>query len=344
MILTRSQINQKYGFKYTNMRKKLLLIICLVINITNSIAQYKTDIVLTDLDNGVLTSSVENTLSNLVTEINTAFSENRTPRLSGMKIDERAQTSILGLWENAKFRCDETEIVESVNHYGNEYEVRNIPFVFPDLEKNERFHEIAVTFNSNGIITSFHMSISQNLYRQVFTAGEQVKEFRRKQMILDYVEQFRTSYNTKDLVFLNQVFSDDALIITGRVVKPAPRPKDLGMSIKIGTKVEYTKQSKQEYLKKLSRVFKNNRRINVEFDEIEVFLHPTKDDWYGVRLHQGYTSDSYHDEGWLFLVWDFTDEDSPTIHVRTWQPDKDPTTKKDLPLEDRFGFDDVKFE
>ena len=327
------------------MIKKTLFIMLVMFSCVEHVsAQYTTDFVLTDLDNESLTQSVQKTLSNLVSEINASFAEKRVPRISNMNIDAHTQASILALWENSSFRCDETEIVESVNHYGTEYEVRNIPFIFPDMEKDEQYHEIAVTFDARGALTSFHMSIGQNLYRQVFNSGEQVKEFRRKQMILDYVEQFRTSYNTKDMAFLNQVFSDDALIITGRVVKTAPKLKDSGPSIQIGSRIEYTKQSKREYLKKLSRVFKNNKRINVEFDQIELFLHPTKDNWYGVRLHQGYTSDLYKDEGWLFLVWDFTDEDSPTIHVRTWQPDKDPTTKKEISLDERFGFDDVKFD
>lgn len=326
------------------MIKRILLVLFVALCAQHAAAQYRTDFFLTDLTDDALTASVQTTLSDLVSELNAAYAEKRVPRISALHIDEHTQTSILALWENAAFRCDETEIVEAVNHYGTEYEVRNIPFIFPEMDRDEQYHEIAVTFDARGTLTSFHMSIGQNLYRQVFSAGEQVKEFRRKQMILDYVEQFRTSYNTKDLVFLNQVFSDDALIITGRVAKAAPKSKDSGPTVQFGPRIEYTKQSKQQYLKNLARIFKSNRRINVEFDEIEIFLHPTKDDWYGVRLHQGYTSDRYHDEGWLFLVWDFTDEDTPTIHVRTWQPDKDPVSKKALPLDDRFGFDDVTFE
>ena len=208
-------------------------------------AQYTTDFVLTDLDNESLTQSVQKTLSNLVSEINASFAEKRVPRISNMNIDAHTQASILALWENSSFRCDETEIVESVNHYGTEYEVRNIPFIFPDMEKDEQYHEIAVTFDARGALTSFHMSIGQNLYRQVFNSGEQVKEFRRKQMILDYVEQFRTSYNTKDMAFLNQVFSDDALIITGRVVKTAPKLKGLIDTVSVSLNTT----NKEDYLK-----------------------------------------------------------------------------------------------
>ena len=75
------------------------------------------------------------------------------------------------------------------------------------------------------------------------------------------------------------------------------------------------------------------------FDEIRVVMHPTKSEWYGVTLHQGWTSDRYHDDGWLFLLWDFSNEDHPTIHVRTWQPDK--IEGKKLPDEEIFSLDDL---
>ena len=41
---------------------------------------------------------------------------------------------------------------------------------------------------------------------------------------------------------------------------------------------------------------------------------------YGVTLRQRYSSDRYSDDGYLFLLWDFTDKSMPVIHVRTWQP------------------------
>ena len=146
--------------------------------------------------------------------------------------------------------------------------------------------------------------------------NKEVTDLRRRQLILDYVEQFRTSYNTKDIQFLEQVFSDDALIITGKVIS---QKKD---NMKLPDKIIYKKQTKQEYLTNLRRVFANNSYIKVTFDDIKVKRHSTNPNFYGVTLHQGYTSSNYHDDGYLFLLWDFTDEDHPQIHVRTWQPDQ----------------------
>ena len=41
----------------------------------------------------------------------------------------------------------------------------------------------------------------------------------RRRQILNYCEHLRMAYTTKDIDFLRQVFSDDALIIVGNVVK-----------------------------------------------------------------------------------------------------------------------------
>ena len=82
----------------------------------------------------------------------------------------------------------------------------------------------------------------------------------------------------------------------------------------------------------------NTKYIKVQFDEIEVMRHPVNPNFYGVTLLQGWTSNTYHDEGYLFLLWDFTNEEAPQIHVRTWQPDK--IGGKPLPKDEIFTLDD----
>lgn len=44
-----------------------------------------------------------------------------------------------------------------------------------------------------------------------------------RRVILNYMEHFRMSYETKDIDFLEQLFSEKALIIVGTVVKQLPQ-------------------------------------------------------------------------------------------------------------------------
>ncbi len=153
--------------------------------------------------------------------------------------------------------------------------------------------------------------------RKLLSANLPEEDVRNRQMILDYVEHFRTAYTTKDIDFLDQLFSEQALIVVGKVVKKAPNQE---LKLLSTDQVVYNVRSKKEYLTRLKQVFAGNRQIEVFFDDFKIRRHPTQEGIYGVSMKQGYRSDLYSDEGYLFLLWDFRNKQAPLIHVRTWQP------------------------
>ena len=144
-----------------------------------------------------------------------------------------------------------------------------------------------------------------------------VDDSERRRVILNYCEHFRMAYTTKDIDFLRQVFSEEALIIVGNVVKTAPQG---GSGMVADKRVEYYLRTKKDYLDRLSRAFAANKKIDVEFSNFRIMRHPSVNGIYGVSLRQRYRSDRYSDDGWLFLLWDFRNASMPLIHVRTWQP------------------------
>lgn len=299
------------------------------------------NVVISDgIANEVVKSKMERTMSALLTESNEAQAAKRSLNFSSMGIPVNVQESVSMLWENCPFQCADEEIVEKCIETGLGYQVRNIPLMMRPTDSSfneDEYQEAVFSFDRNGNLESFYLTLDMNLYMNVIKSNKSVSDLRRRQLILDYVEHFRTSYNQKDIKFLTQVFSDDALIITGRVIKQS---KD---GIPLPDKIMYKKQGKQEYLNNLRHVFAANKYIKVSFDDIEVMRHPVNPDFYGVTLHQGYTSDRYHDDGYVFLLWDFTNEAAPQIHVRTWQPDAynaDGKGTKRIPKEEIFSLSD----
>ena len=288
------------------------------------------------IDNATVKAKMERTMSAFLTEVNNAQSSKRALNFGGMGLSTNVQSSVSMLWENSPFECTDEEIMEHCIQTGSGYQVRNIPLIMRPTDSSfneDEYQEAVFSFDRNGNMESFYLTLSMNLYMNIIKSNKSVTDLRRRQLILDYVEHFRTSYNQKDKEFLEAVFSDDALIITGKVI-----PQRVRDNIQLPARVEYTRQTKRQYMTKLSQIFAANKHIKVTFDEIRVVMHPTKSEWYGVTLHQGWTSDRYHDDGWLFLLWDFSNEDHPTIHVRTWQPDK--IEGKKLPDEEIFSLDD----
>ena len=295
--------------------------IFLTLFITLSLDAQRVSFVVSDgIDNGPAKTAIQTGLSTLLTRMGEAAAQGSAIDYSSIKISDDAKTSINMLWSNVPFCCCEEEVVEIViSSPDGGYQVRNIPLElqFEDGSQEDSYQEAVVDFAPDGSITSFYFALSANLYRQVIGKGSEVGDLRRRQMILDYVEHFRTAYNQKDIDFLDQVFSDDALIITGKVVKTVKND----MNTFASDKIVYNTYNKQQYITRLKNVvFPNAKYIKVTFSEIKVKRHPAKKDYYGVLLRQGYDSGHYQDDGYLFLLWDFRDESHPQIHVRTWQP------------------------
>ena len=318
------------------MKKKLLMFIMALVAMYGK-ANEVNFTVSDGIDNITIKSKIESSVSRLLSEINAAQEVGRSLNFSAMgNVDTRMQQSMAMLWENSPFICTDEEIIEHCITTGTGYQVRNIPLLMKptgEREFNEdEYQEAVISFDKQGNLESFYLSISTNLYMNVIKSNLELTDLRRRQLILDYVEQFRTAYNQKNINFLNQVFSDDALIITGKVITTKHAE---GFT---SQKIQYNKQSKEQYIKNLRGVFQRNSYIKVTFNDIEVMRHPVNPNYYGVTLLQGWTSGKYHDDGYLFLLWDFTNENAPQIHVRTWQPDK--IGGKPLPKDEVFSLSD----
>lgn len=276
------------------------------------------------IDAGTLKNKMENNISALLTEINRAGNARSSLNLSSINMEPAAKTRLTALWEDARFVCDKSSNISKCLNDFQGYQVRAIPITMKPIDSSYNgslSRELTISLNKNGVITGVRPAweLQEDVSKIMFSPGG-VADTRQRREILKWVEDFRCYYNEKNLKALNQVYSEDALIITGSVVTQRSNHSDMG--VRLEQKVNYTVQSKEQYISKLSRIFNNNRRVNVEFDHISVVMHGAKPNIYGVTLHQKWQTSSYSDEGWLFLLWDFNDPEKPQIHVRTWQPDQ----------------------
>ncbi len=176
-----------------------------------------------------------------------------------------------------------------------------------------------------GLIDDIRFAIESIHYRRLVEEGERLKDFARRQKILQTLEIFRTAYCRKDLDYLRRIYSDDALIIVGRVLKPREDlPDDMRWAGLSEDRIKFIKLTKRQYINGLENVFQRNAFVKVVFDSVEVLQHERDQHLYGVTLKQNWYSSSYSDTGWVFLLWDFKNEENPTIYVRSWQPDRFP--------------------
>jgi hypothetical protein len=228
------------------------------------------------------------------------------------------------LADSTNLRFDE-RVLESdlVNLIDGSFEVRRI-YVSVKDSIYRREQEMVGIFDPAGFLISARFAMAEHQYDEIINKAEDLEdEYRRKQLI-SYLEQFRTAYNRKDADFIEQQFSDNALIITGTridVAKDVKAPHNKTEETN-PQQFKLTRQSKAQYIAGLrNKVFKQNAFIDVQFDDIKVYKHPDYAAVYGVNLLQKWTTSRYSDVGYLFLMIDYTDEMKPVIYVRAWQPE-----------------------
>lgn len=309
--------------KTVTKRVKLILSLCMCGCMI--CAQNTTKILITGIEGEQKSETISRNISNLLTAFNIAEYENSTPNMTNVVITDATKETINKLWENCPFVCMDNQIVEkAILQPSKEYQVRKIYLIMKPIDgiskdiSWKKYQEAVITIDENGCITNFHLAIDEEIYISVLSSAKEVTDLERRMLILEYVERFRNAYNLKDKEFLTQIYSDDALIITGRVIKLAK--SDIAVSPSNNERIEYSRKGKKQYLNDLFDIFDRNAKIEVNFDEIKVVRHPARAEYYGVTLKQSYKSDRYSDIGWLFLLWDFTNPDAPKIHIRTWQP------------------------
>lgn len=148
-----------------------------------------------------------------------------------------------------------------------------------------------------------------------------------KLTLLDFLEDYQTAYALKRRDYLNQIFSENALIIVGSVLKETKKSDDFVINMKDEVKIKYDTLSKGQYMANLNRIFNNNEFVNLTFTNTDFSTVNGIKDVIGVQVKQEYLSSTYGDTGFLFLMVDLRGE-KPVIHVRTWQPKETPVGEK----------------
>lgn len=181
-------------------------------------------------------------------------------------------------------------------------------------------------------IESVAFALTQRAENDIMNAAASWPEVSRW-AILNFMEDYQTAFALKRLDYISSIFSDDALIITGTVLKKTPHPEkmfDSNKAIHFGgpKDIAYSKFTKQEYINRLKKIFDCREYVHLLFEDnvTKLIDLPAIDGIntgaaFGIEIKQRYESTGYSDDGYLTMVFD-TRGKQPVIHVRLWQPDK----------------------
>lgn len=200
-------------------------------------------------------------------------------------------------------------------------------FSFRNGTKTTFVEDVVFTFNDKGKIKNVAFGLGKDTENDILTKKVKWKEEMREDL-MEFLENYKTAYSLKRLDYIRNIFADDAIIIVGNVARVYTQQKegDGKMTLKGKKIITTNRYTKDKYLENLARCFRNNEFINVRFthSDIQKLEKDSNQNVVCVQLAQDYNSSSYADQGYLFLMIDMSDENTPFIKVRTWQPEPDP--------------------
>lgn len=181
-------------------------------------------------------------------------------------------------------------------------------------------------------IESVAFALTQRAENDIMNAAASWPEVSRW-AILNFMEDYQTAFALKRTDYINSIFSGDALIITGTILKKlnnAERAFDRSKSLDLGgpKDIAYSQLSKTEYIDRLRKIFSTREYVHLQFEDnvtrmidLPAINGINKGAAFGIEIKQRYESTGYSDDGYLTMVFD-TRGKLPIIHVRLWQPDK----------------------
>lgn len=200
-------------------------------------------------------------------------------------------------------------------------------FSFKNGIRKAFVEDLVFTFdNSTGKISNIAFGLGQKAENDILGKGVWAETARKA--IMDFLENYKTAYALKRLDYIKTIFDDDAVIITGHVVRKGKatltkNPEGVA-TVNNNNIIKYNRQTKDEYIRNLAKTFASNEFVNIRFANNDVVKLGKGGETYAIQIAQDYYSSTYGDKGYLFLMVDLNNPTRPLIKVRTWQPNKDP--------------------
>lgn len=153
------------------------------------------------------------------------------------------------------------------------------------------------------------------------------KDARRRAFIDDFLATYEAAYEKKEIEYIKNFFSDDALIITETKKLKPTGSKETIPSTRKTRPYQTVVENRVEYIGRLQRIFDANISIKLSIAGKRIRQHAKYPEIYGVNFTQIWKDQNGGDNlesqmpGFIFLMIDFKHgEQTPVIHVRTWQP------------------------
>ena len=197
---------------------RILIIACMCVAFQSSYAQDQFSIT-EGLGDGQLKAKIENNINVMILAFRDAAEhQQKKVKLPQQFFTTQAIEDIKMMWKNSPMSCPPGHIGSRCLNTSTGYQVRGIPIDILNADEENARQELTVDFTHDGTISNVSIAIEMHRYDEIMAQKSSALDYARRQKVVEFIENFRTAYNRKDLPYISSVYSDNALIISGRII------------------------------------------------------------------------------------------------------------------------------
>ena len=220
----------------------------------------------------------------------------------------------LVLFGNAKI-IEKPEL--QITAFEGGYLVRGVKANFRFKTNNTQFVEDLVFYLKDDKVNAVNFGLERSAIEDIKKHQDWNEQSRL--VLINFLENYKTAYALERLDYLEAVFSDDALIIVGNKVPVKRKAEVYTDDVEM---YKYSQMTKNEYMESMRKVFDKQEFVNIHFEDASVRKTGHDKERYQILIKQIYSSATYADTGYLFLLADLSKPEQPIIHVRVWDESK----------------------
>lgn len=127
-------------------------------------------------------------------------------------------------------------------------------------------------------------------------------DLEHRQEIITFCEKLNTAYNSKDEEYIKDFFEDGKIVLDTNI-----QGDSIQRTIGAGN-----------ILRNLKRFWTHGGKCRFQISEMEIRIHPSKPKYYSATFKQEWQNEYYSNDGYIFLIFDYSNEEAPTIPVCVW--------------------------
>lgn len=287
---------------------------------TSSFAQLQQKIEIVNFDDSQQHKQILRSVQSIVSAVVDANINGGNPEKDEVYLTTEATAILAKLWKSEPFTFNEdVQKIEIFRNYKNQFMVRG--FNIKPISREDNFAvDIVLLFDSTAVMEDIYFGAKLTQYKTNLLRAMNPNDVHRWMLCIETIERLKTAFYCGDSLYLYKFLGKAELVIDKNHRKSVSDKKfTTGDSVGLAS-VSKVDSIEYDIQKELKRIYQNGGKTKIHLLADSYHQHRKIFNLFGVTTELRMTNKSWTLDGYISLLLDLQDKNSPILHIVAWQP------------------------